>query len=56
MMAPRILDVTNAVQLTLGLVPDLILMGGAMVLLVWAAWRRDSDCRSFGTDGVSMNP
>ena len=43
MIAPRILDVTNPAQLTLGLVPDLILMGGAMLLLVWAAWRRDSD-------------
>ena len=37
------LDVTVPAQLALGLVPDLVLMGGAMLLLVWAAWRPDSD-------------
>jgi NADH-quinone oxidoreductase subunit N len=42
-MIPRALDVSVPAQLTLALVPDLVLMGGAMVLLVWAAWRRDSD-------------
>jgi NADH-quinone oxidoreductase subunit N len=42
-MTPRALDVSIPAQLTLALVPDLVLMGGAMTLLVWAAWRRDSD-------------
>src|SRR3954470_17749425 len=37
------LDVSIPAQLTLALVPDLVLMGGAMLLLVWAAWRPDSD-------------
>ncbi len=37
------LDVNVPAQLTLALVPDLLLMGGAMLLLVWAAWRPDSD-------------
>ena len=37
------LDVSIPAQLTLALVPDLILMGGAMVLLIVAAWRRESD-------------
>jgi NADH-quinone oxidoreductase subunit N len=43
MAVPRILDVTNPAQLTLALVPDLVLIGGAMLLLVWSARRRDSD-------------
>jgi NADH-quinone oxidoreductase subunit N len=42
-MTPRALDVSIPAQLTLALVPDLLLMGGAMALLIWAAWRRDSD-------------
>ena len=29
-------------ELTIALGPDLILMGGAMVLLLWAAWRPES--------------
>ena len=37
------LDLTVPAQLSLALVPDLVLMAGAMVLLVWAAWRPDSD-------------
>src|SRR5215212_7120744 len=36
------LDLAIPSQLTLALVPDLVLMGGAMLLLVWAAWRPDS--------------
>jgi NADH-quinone oxidoreductase subunit N len=42
-MTPRVLDVAIPTQLTLALVPELVLMGGAMALLVWSAWRRDSD-------------
>jgi len=42
-VTPRALDVSIPAQLTLALVPDLVLMGGAMLLLIWAAWRRDSD-------------
>jgi NADH-quinone oxidoreductase subunit N len=37
------LDLAIPAQLTLALVPDLVLMGGAMILLIWAAWRPDSD-------------
>jgi len=36
------LDVSIPAQLMTALVPDLVLMGGAMVLLLWAAWRPDS--------------
>ena len=36
------IDVTLPGGLTLALVPDLILLGGAMVLMLWAAWRPDS--------------
>ena len=38
----RIFDLAIPAQLTAALVPDLILMGGAMVLLLWAVWRRES--------------
>src|SRR4051812_39822606 len=37
------LDVTVPGQLTLALLPDLVLMGGAMILLLAAVWRRESD-------------
>src|SRR5689334_25298716 len=37
------LDLSVPAQLTLALVPDLVLMGGAMLLLIWAAWRPESD-------------
>ena len=36
------LDLTVPMQLTIALGPDLLLMGGAMILLIWAAWRPDS--------------
>ena len=36
------LDLTRPAQLSFALLPDLVLMGGAMLLLVWAAWRRES--------------
>src|SRR3954466_8093424 len=37
------LDLAIPSQLTLALVPDLVLMGGGMLLLVWAALRPESD-------------
>ena len=36
------LDLSVPLQLTIALGPDLLLMGGAMILLLWAAWRPDS--------------
>ena len=36
------LDLTVPLQLTIALGPDLLLIGGAMILLLWAAWRPDS--------------
>jgi NADH-quinone oxidoreductase subunit N len=44
------LDLAIPAQLMMGMVPDLVLMGGAMILLVWAAWRPESDAhqRSVG--------
>jgi NADH-quinone oxidoreductase subunit N len=35
-------DLTRPAQLTLALAPDLLLFGGAMLLMLWAAWRPDS--------------
>src|ERR1700712_4088235 len=37
------LDLVIPAQLTLALIPDLVLMAGSMVLLIWAAWQKDSD-------------
>jgi NADH-quinone oxidoreductase subunit N len=36
-------DLSIPAQLTTALGPDLILMGGAMLLLLWSAWRPESD-------------
>ena len=36
------LDLLNPTHLVMALVPDLVLMGGALILLVWAAWGRDT--------------
>jgi NADH-quinone oxidoreductase subunit N len=36
-------DLSMPAQLTSALGPDLLLMGGAMMLLLWAGWRRESD-------------
>jgi len=37
----RTLDLSVPLQLTIALGPDLLLMAGAMLLLLWAAWRPD---------------
>jgi NADH-quinone oxidoreductase subunit N len=37
------LDLSVPSSLMLAIVPELILMGGAMLILLWAGWRRDSD-------------
>ncbi|HEV7389978.1 MAG TPA: NADH-quinone oxidoreductase subunit N [Gemmatimonadaceae bacterium] len=36
-------DLAMPAQLTSALGPDLLLMGGAMLLLLWAGWRQESD-------------
>ncbi|HEX6051477.1 MAG TPA: NADH-quinone oxidoreductase subunit N [Gemmatimonadaceae bacterium] len=36
------IDVTTPLGLTFALTPDLVLIGGAMMLMLWAAWRPDS--------------
>jgi NADH-quinone oxidoreductase subunit N len=36
------IDVTTPLGLTFSLTPDLVLIGGAMLLMLWAAWRPDS--------------
>ncbi|MEO7085156.1 MAG: hypothetical protein ABI442_06625, partial [Gemmatimonadaceae bacterium] len=38
-----VLDLAIPAQLTLALVPEIVLMGGAMIMLLWAAWAPDSD-------------
>src|SRR4051812_44280036 len=36
------LDLRVPMDLTIAIGPDLVMMGGAMILLLWAAWRPDS--------------
>jgi NADH-quinone oxidoreductase subunit N len=49
-------DLTMPAQLTAALGPDLVLMGGAMILLLFAGWRRESDAhqRSVGILSIAL--
>ncbi|HTR78513.1 MAG TPA: NADH-quinone oxidoreductase subunit N [Gemmatimonadaceae bacterium] len=38
-----VLDLDAPLQLTVAVLPELVLMGGAMILLLWAVWRPESD-------------
>src|SRR5688572_21570992 len=50
------LDLSIPWDLTRALAPDLIMMGGAMLLLLWAAWRPDSAAhqRSVGVMSIVL--
>jgi NADH-quinone oxidoreductase subunit N len=48
------LDLSNPRHLAIALIPDLVLMGGAMLLLLWAAWRRESDRHQRAVGYASM--
>jgi NADH-quinone oxidoreductase subunit N len=50
------LDLAVPGQLMTALGPDLLLMGGAMILLLWAAWRPESDAhqRSIGIASIVL--
>src|SRR5438045_2411610 len=52
----RYFDLSNPAQLTAALGPDLLLMGGAMILLLWAVWRRESaeHQRSVGVLSIAL--
>ncbi len=39
---PSVLDLSKPLELTAALIPDLVLMVGAMILVIGAAWRPDS--------------
>src|SRR6184192_2327392 len=49
-------DLNMPAQLTSALGPDLLLMGGAMALLLWSGWRRESDehQRSVGILSIAL--
>jgi len=49
-------DLSMPAQLTSALGPDLVLMGGAMALLLWAGWRPESDAhqRSVGILSIAL--
>ena len=50
------LDLSNPTSLMLAILPELVLMGGAMVILLWAGWRRETDAhqRSIGTASLVL--
>ncbi|HKR08803.1 MAG TPA: NADH-quinone oxidoreductase subunit N, partial [Gemmatimonadaceae bacterium] len=49
-------DLSQPAQLTSALGPDLILMGGAMLLLLWSGWRRETNQhqRSVGILSIAL--
>ncbi|MFL5610669.1 MAG: NADH-quinone oxidoreductase subunit N, partial [Gemmatimonadaceae bacterium] len=47
-------DLSMPAQLMSALGPDLLLMAGAMVLLLWSAWRRESDAHQKNVGILSM--
>ena len=47
-------NLANPMDLMLALAPDLLLMLGAMVLLLWAAWRPESDQHQRRIGGMSI--
>ena len=49
-------DLSMPSQLTSALGPDLLLMGGAMILLLWSGWRPESDAhqRSVGILSIAL--
>jgi hypothetical protein len=50
------IDVTLPGGLTFALLPDLVLLAGVMVLMLWAAWRPDSAAhqRSIGIGSLVL--
>jgi len=48
------LDLTVPLQLTIALGPDLILIVGASILLIWAAWRPDSNAHQRAVGVASL--
>src|ERR1043165_5802487 len=52
----RVFDLANPSQLSAVLFPDLLLMAGAMALLLWAVWRKESAAhqRSVGVLSIAL--
>src|SRR5687768_10145741 len=50
------LDLSNPTSLLLAIIPELVLMGGAMLILLWAGWRRESEehQRSIGMASLAL--
>jgi NADH-quinone oxidoreductase subunit N len=48
------LDLSLPLHLTIALVPELILIVGAMLLMLWAAWRPDSDRHQRSVGAASL--
>lgn len=51
---PIMFDLSQPLQLTAALIPDLVLMVGAMILVVVAAWRPDSNAHQRATGWASV--
>jgi NADH-quinone oxidoreductase subunit N len=48
------LDLSKPASLMLALLPELILMGGAMLILLWAGWRKESDAHQRNIGAASL--
>jgi NADH-quinone oxidoreductase subunit N len=51
---PAVFDLSQPLQLSAALIPDLVLMVGAMILVVVAAWRPDSESHQRATGWASI--
>jgi NADH-quinone oxidoreductase subunit N len=48
------LDLSMPVSLTMAIIPELVLMGGSMLLLLWAGWQRDSEAHQRNIGAASL--
>lgn len=48
------LDLSNPSSLMLAILPELVLMGGSMLILLWAGWRKDSDAHQRAIGAASL--
>jgi NADH-quinone oxidoreductase subunit N len=48
------LDLSVPSSLMLAIVPELVLMGGAMLILLWAGWKKDSDAHQRNIGAASL--
>jgi NADH-quinone oxidoreductase subunit N len=48
------LDLSAPSSLMMAIIPELVIMGGAMLLLLWAGWKKDSDAHQRNIGAASL--